>query len=218
MITKKEAWKKRPDECSIPVDMTECWFKFTRRWFKFRNQTTFSTFLPKRFPSDQPWKSIQIGVFEGYDLAWQMQNLFRHPDSRVIAIDPWEATTKLDQSYMDAVYDRAKHNLRKWRNQIELVRGYSQEVLKNLASQPHEQNSYDLVIIDGDHNAPGVYEDAVWSYELVKPGGWLLFDDVRNQRPKKHHVQEGLDNFMSDYEGRVKRIWYHRFCDCLEKL
>ena len=216
MITKQQAWRRRDDEVNIGIDKSEYKFKFTRRWFKLRNQVTYSTFLPKRFPPHRPWKVIQIGVFEGMDLVWQMQNLFIHPASRVIAIDPWEATTKLDQQYMDDVYERAQHNLRKWRGQVELVRGYSQQILPTLLNEG--AGTYDLIIIDGDHNAPAVYTDAIYSLQLLKVGGWMLFDDVRNQQPKKDHVQKGLDQFMDDFEDNVGRVWFHRFMDCICRL
>lgn len=212
-----DPWKPIRGEKNIAIKK-DFMYRFTRRWFVLRNQTTFSTFLPPKFPADRPYKGIQIGVFEGMDLVWQMQNIYLHPDSRVVAIDPWEATTKLDANYMESVEERARHNLMKWREQITIRKGYSQDVLMEIMDTPSERESYDLIIIDGDHNADMVYQDAIHSFELAKRGAWLLFDDVRNRIPKKDHVEKGLGCFLEDYPGQVQTIWQHRFCDCVAKL
>jgi len=211
----RDPWEKLDNEVNIPI-VKDFNYKWTRRWFVLRNQTTFSTFLPPRFAHDRPWKGIQIGVFEGMDLVWCFQNIYRHADSRVLAVDPWVATTKLDQEYMSGVEQRARHNLTKWRNQLTIVKDYSQDYLQSLPD--YEFGTYDLIIIDGDHNADAVYHDAIISYELAKPGGVLLFDDVRNRIPKKDHVEKGLSCFLEDYKGHVERVWQHRFMDCVIKL
>jgi predicted O-methyltransferase YrrM len=224
MITKEQAWAVRGDEKKIELDRTQYPFRFTRRWFEQRNLVTWSTFFPKRFTGD-PIKMIQIGVFEGMDLIWCLQNILKHPHSRVLAIDPWIKTTKLSQEIMDKVYDNAQHNLRPWRHQLQLTRCESfsvlQDVIANgivIGDKLLKKGEFDLIVIDGDHNAPAVYDDAVASLELLKPGGWMVFDDVRNRIPKKRHVQMGLDMFMDDYAEQVSRVWYHYHCDCLEKI
>lgn len=220
--TKEEAWADPPGIPlkNIDIDRSGHEFQFTRRWFKLRNQTTFSTFLPPKFDGTKPVKLIQIGVFEGMDLVWQMQNTLRHPESYAFAIDPWMATTKLDAEHMEATYQRARHNLRPYRAKVQIFRGYSQRVFA--AAVQHGQLSgipvgeWDIVIIDGDHRKDAVIQDATYALQLVKPGGWLLFDDVRCQTPKKDEVEAGLRAFLDQHGDSVELAWSHRFCDCYE--
>lgn len=211
-ITKEQAWNwMSPNvEKNIPLDKTQFDFWFTRRWFKVRNQKTFSTFLPDQYPPDKPYRMLQIGVFEGYDLAWMMQNCMGHPQSFVLAIDPWLATRKIDQDGMNKIFNRAIHNLSPWRQQIDIMRTGSQDFLSRL----DQDNTFDLAVIDGDHESGAVYEDAINCLRLVKPGGWLLFDDVRNQRQKKDHVADGLKIFLEENGDKVQLEWFHRFCNC----
>lgn len=223
--TKAQAWNREDiTEQNIEIKDRKK-FNFTRRWFKTRNQCTFSTFLPELFPGDKPINMIQIGVFEGMDLVWQMQNSCKHPDSRVLAIDPWLATTKLDQDYMNAVCNRAKNNLSQWKDQIKIERNYSQPVLEQIIKLPVliggkeiKKGDWDLIVIDGDHTAEAVYQDAVLSYALVKKGGLLLFDDVRNRIPKPHEVPAGLTRFLEQIGDNVVLSFYHRFCDAYTKI
>lgn len=169
---------------------------------------------------DWPINMIQIGVFEGMDLVWCCQQILTHPGSRVVAIDPWAPTTKLDKDYMEAVEARARHNLLapQCTEKVSIVKGFSQRVLADMAKNPLHRESYDLIVIDGDHNSKPVYEDAVQSFELAKSGGWLVFDDVRNRVDKTDHVQEGINRFIETHGSRVKYEWSHRYVDCYSKI
>ncbi len=221
IVDKETAFKARPTDVVIPIDRSG--MHFTRRWFVYRNQCTFSTHLPPKFVGS-PVKMIQIGVFEGMDLAWQMQNVLTHPDSLAVGIDPWDATTKLDQKTMDEVRERAHSNLSRYGDKVKLIRGYSQKVLDDALLDGElfgvKTGQWDYIIIDGDHDKDPVLVDAENSLELVKIGGWLVFDDVRNRIPKKDHVKDALELFLRpDYHGdRVIHVWSHRFCDCYERI
>lgn len=225
-VSKEEAWKTVEGEKRIKIK-SDYPYRFTKRWrwFKYRNQVTYSTFLPERF-AGKPINMIQIGVFEGMDLVWSFQNLLTHPDSRCLAIDPWSATNKISAERMEEVYETAQHNLRPFRKRLRIERGCSLDVLSDvlfagaieIEGKPIRTGEWDLIVIDGDHNADAVRSDAILSLKLSRVGGWLLFDDVRNNHFKKNHVFDGLKSFNGDFEGKVKRVWYHRHMDCYEKL
>ena len=213
-LTKEQCFIPFENEKNIPIDKSKYAFKFSRRWFQQRNQHTFSTFLTKKFSNENPVKMIQIGVFEGTDLVWMFQNILGHPDSQAIAIDPWAASRKISQE--EKCCKRARYNLETWKNKIQVYREFSQKILPQLVEDG--KIDYDLVIIDGDHNAPIVYNDAMLSYQLLRVGGWMVFDDYHNRVTKAHHVQEGVDEFLQDYGDDVKLVWQHKHCVCFEKV
>lgn len=223
-LSKKEAFETVENQQSIPIDSSQQQFQFTRKWFRQRNQVTWSTFFPKKFSHRKPVNMIQIGVFEGADLIWLIQNVLGHPDSRVVAIDPWLESRKLSQDKMDDCYNRAQRNLHHWRKRIELIRAKSQDILPNLiengisiGDKPIKKGQWNLIVVDGDHNAPAVYSDAMNSFELVKKHGWIVFDDYYNRTEKKHHVQEGINEFLVDHEDYLDLEWQHRYSLCLKK-
>ena len=212
IITDEEAFAVKSFEKRIPLRREGYNFEFTRRWFLHRNLTTWSTFLPDRFPFGSV-KMVQIGVFEGMDLIWCLQNILCDARSKVWAIDPWLPTTKLNADTMEAVCNRAQKNLSYWKEKVKIRRGLSAEILPSLTT-----GQFDLVVIDGDHNTDPVYFDALQAFRLLKPGGWMIFDDVRNRLPKKDHVVDGMRRFVDEHEGKVKLEWQHRYCDCYSKL
>ena len=161
----------------------------------------------------RPISMIQIGVFEGADLVWCFQNILAHSDSRAIAIDPWLPTTKLSKEFMEEVHQRAVHNLGPWFRKVTIRRALSQNILNAL-----KPNSYDLIVIDGDHTDEAVFEDACTSLRLLKAGGIMVFDDVRNRIPKKNHVLQGIEMFLKGHEKDVELCWMHRYADCYRKV
>lgn len=220
-LSSHEAFRVLPDEKYVPI-VRDYPFKFRRRWFHHRNCATFSTFMPRKLIPGEPWNVLTIGVFEGAQEVWLMQNCLYHPQSRLVCIDPWQATTKLDYEFMEQCRLNAVWNLKPWEDQIHLVQGYSQDVLagaeKNGAICGVPLEGFDLLIIDGDHRASAVYRDAELCYSFAKPGAWLVFDDVRNKIRKKEHVKDGLEWFVRDYSDEVSHVWSHRFCDCYERI
>jgi len=223
-LSKKEAFEPVENEIKIPIIKEGYNFEFTRRWFVQRNLSTWSTFFPRKFSHKKPVNMIQIGVFEGADLIWCVQNILGHPDSRVVAIDTWLKSRKLSQDIMDNCYVRAQRNLHIWRKRIKLIKGKSQDVLPDLikngisiGDKPIKKGEFDLIVVDGDHHAPAVYSDAMNSFELVKKHGWIVFDDYHNRVKKNHHVQEGIDEFLIDHEDYLDLEWQHKYSLCLKK-
>lgn len=208
----EDPFKVLSNEKRVPVKIEG--MEFTRKWFIHRNQTTWSTFLLPRYgKSKTPLSMIQIGVFEGMDLVWCFQNILTHPLTRVLAIDPWAETSKISKDEMEKVYGRARSNLAQWEDQIVFKRGLSKDVLEKV----RVDGSFDLIVIDGDHTAEAVLEDARHALRLLKPGGWMVFDDVRNRIPKPDHVIHGIEKFLGESGSRVTLMWKHRFCDCYAK-
>ena len=223
-ITNEQSFAPIADEKSIRIVPTKKGFQFTRHWFTSRNQSTWSTFLPQKFSNTQPVNMIQIGVFEGMDLVWCLQNILAHSSSRVVAIDPWLATEKLDAQFMKECQDRAIYNLQPWEGKVLIVPHTSSEELpklhgaRTIRGKRIKEGEWDLIVIDGDHNAPVVYEDAKHAIDLVCIGGWIVFDDVRNKTPKVNHVKQGLEQFLGEFGQRVKLVWAHRFSNCYERI
>jgi len=210
-ITNDEAFATADEDSNSPGIIPEHNFDFTRRWFKQRNQKTWIKYLLPLFQDDRPYNMLQIGVFEGMDLVWCLQHLLKHPDSRVVAVDPWMETRKLDQQYMEGVHDRAKHNVEPYSEKVRFVRAFSGEWLT--VQTVIKRETLDLIVIDGDHTADAVFDDASLSLPLAKPGAIMVFDDVRQRVPKPHEVQAGLTRFLDEFGHKVQYVAQHRYSD-----
>lgn len=193
---------------------------FSRTWFMRRNAPAFTQYV---FPA---WKGLpitylELGVYEGMSMCWMCEHVLTHPDSRAVGVDPWLMVTKATEEQMDAVRRAAIHNTGFYPN-CELIRGNSAEVLRKMAARKGfagvSCGQVDLCLVDGSHTALGVLDDARLVWHLLRPGGWMLFDDVVNEIPKEDHVQEGLALFLRERGDGVRLLWKGRFVEAYEKV
>ena len=107
---------------------------------------------------------IEVGVFEGRSLLWMFENVLTHPTSTATVIDVFAsdyASTFDDNLAAAGLGDRV----------TKLV-GPSARELRELSGA-----DYHIIYIDGSHTADDVLLDAALSWDLLAPGGLLVFDD-----------------------------------------
>lgn len=197
-------------------------FQFMKNWFLNRNLKTFREKIYPEF-NGKPILYLELGVFEGMSLVWMFQHVLTHPDSKAVGVDPWLLTTKLGANTMNDVMLKAQHNLSPWiSGKCILVRANSAEFLRKcLGRRPFhgiKANSVDLCMIDGNHHALAVLDDARFCCRIVKPGGWLLFDDVENDHEKSDHVKEGVEMWKKEMGNQIKFLWKHRYMEAYERV
>jgi predicted O-methyltransferase YrrM len=111
---------------------------------------------------------LEIGVYEGRSFFWVMDNILTDPSSRATAIDTFDI-------YLDNDPEVAfRNNLRRSGHEpkVTVIKGTSREKLRELPL-----HSFDLIYVDGDHGSKSVLVDAVLSWDLLKEGGLIIFDD-----------------------------------------
>jgi hypothetical protein len=204
-------------------------FQFTKHWFETRNEKTFLRWVKPVFEG-RPITYFEIGVFEGMSLVWMFQNILTHPESRGVGVDPWLMTAKLGSREMRSVMERAHHNLSPWmqaktqagKPRCELIRANSCEVMYRAAERRPlagiGPETLDLCMIDGGHFDVQAFDDARKVLPLMKIGGVILFDDVRNAYKKTEHVAQGLRMFVDQYGDRVRRVWTSRIMRGYERI
>ena len=83
---------------------------------------------------------------------------------------------------MSDVEFRFQHNINiatqsaKNRVKLQIHKGLSDKQLPNIIASGFE-NYFDLIYIDGSHQAPDVLTDAVLCFKLLRVGGLMFFDD-----------------------------------------
>lgn len=70
---------------------------------------------------------------------------------------------------------------------------------------------FDLILIDGSHLMLDVLHDALLAFELLKPGGTLVFDDYgcNPWSPAYGRTKEGIDGFVKVHRDSLQDIFYY---------
>lgn len=154
---------------------------FTADWFS-HNLPTWNAIVAPHLRQPKQQRVLEIGAFEGRASVWFLSNF---SDLILDVLDPWEDVS---------VYTRFAANTKGYRDRMVVYRGKSQQELRYLSG------GYDLIYVDGDHCAASVLHDAVLSFELLKVGGLLVFDDYAGGAGVAHAV----DAFREIYGHRLK--------------
>lgn len=139
-------------------------YTFTQDFFT-RNIPLWQQFLGE-FRDKPGIHYLEIGVFEGGSIIWMLENILTDPQAKATCVDV----------FPEWMYDRFTANLTLsgFAHKVGIMQGRSQVMLRRLPL-----NSYDIIYIDGSHVPKDVLADAILSWELLKNGGILIFDDYK---------------------------------------
>jgi predicted O-methyltransferase YrrM len=176
-----------------PSFAAEAKYEFTTDWVS-SNANGWAEQL-KHLKGKPDIQALEIGSFEGRSAIWFLENILVHPTSRITCVDIF------DEKIYEDKFDRNIENSRSSKK-VTKIKGSSQKVLREL-----EWNSYDVIYIDGSHVAKDVLLDAVLSWDLLKSGGIIIFDDYQW---KTHRYQPwrrpkiAIDAFLQVFEPYIE--------------
>lgn len=180
---------------------TESAITFDYRWFAKRSRWAFETYILPEFGLDSrkpPIRYLEIGVWEGASLHWVLTYLNVRA---AVAVDPWLPSKKHAAEEVEAVYERAKGNLEEWTKSGKLyIHRQTSDSFWEICQDTRD--FYDLIYIDGDHTYEAVARDAENAWQLLAPGGIIVFDDYCKRHLPFKHVPQAVDEFLESCKGQ----------------
>ena len=146
---------------------------------------------------------LEIGTFYGANILSVSNSYGLHNDSKLYCIDPWEDYDDYPEykNQQSTIYNSFINNIENSgvKDKIIINRGYS-----NLEIPKFQDEFFDIIYIDGNHNPEYVCEDAVLSFRKLKKNGIMIFDDYGWGGPDL--TQKGIDGFLAAYHKRIKYL------------
>lgn len=213
----------------MTTDNTQ-YYQFSEDWFSHNIPSLNAIFQD----IIQPKRILEIGSFEGLSTVYFIEKALQYNDEiEIFCIDSWEGgqehTGRFD---MSAVEERFEYNVtqllnfvgdQKRVNAVKL-KGYSHQQMIDLLAKGYE-NYFDLIYVDGSHEAPDVLLDALLAHRLAKIGGVIVFDDYlwspKQEMEDDHYllVKPAVDHYVNTYQRKVKVIQnLHQFQLYVKKL
>lgn len=158
----------------------------------------------KEFKGKENLKFLQIGVFTGNASAWILENILTDPTSILVDIDPWCGNLNHESIYewseVEAAYDE---QVKPYGKKVHKHKAFSKEWLET-----HRDGDYDFIYIDGDHLPESVTSDAELSWDLLKSGGIMAFDDYEWDHPDgtDKNPKPAIDKFLEKYKDKYTII------------
>lgn len=183
-------------------------YRFSNEWFKKTAVHWPELFKAVKWNPTLPNIVIDIGSFEVASAVWMLENLMHHRDSRLYCLDTFAGGIEHSAKEVEGLEQRFQPNigLSGRAAQVEVIKGRSVEGLVLLITRGIRA---DFIYIDGSHVAADVMADAVLSWELLRPGGLMVFDDylwpVFQDQPLKN-PKIAIDAFVNCHLDQIRFI------------
>ena len=152
-------------------------YQFTANWFECNIPQWM-----RIFQAIKPQRILEIGSFEGMSTCFLINTLTKHYECQIHCVDSWQGGQEHTDLNMNDIEARFTHNIKKsceavkHNVNVHVHKGLTQEQLPKLLAAGGK-NFFDFIYIDGSHEAPDVLFDAVLSFQLLRKGGIIAFDD-----------------------------------------
>lgn len=152
-------------------------YKFSEDWFSGNIPTWKRMFEWMGWTNKTPLAFLEIGAYEGRSTTWLVDNMMDHPNSILVSIDTFEGSVEHSSGQKENLLERFQKNavVAKWPEKIRPIRGDSKIVLSQMLMSPAK---FDFIYVDGSHETYDVIVDGILAWQLLKPGGMIVFDDV----------------------------------------
>jgi predicted O-methyltransferase YrrM len=175
-------------------------YQYTKDWFGWGPQIwpEIVNHLPGRK------NFLEIGSFEGRSAVWITQNMMED-GGELICIDTWEGGVEHVSGEMNGAEARFHNNIGLVMGNfvdrtVQPIKSTSVEALGGLIAQ---KKQFDFIYIDGSHLAKDVLTDACMAWTLLKPKGFMVFDDYMWKPPGFTLLQRpkiAIDTFINIFE------------------
>lgn len=132
----------------------------------------------------QPEIIVEIGVWGGKSLVPMACALQANGKGTIFGIDPWSSFASTEEVKEEAnrnFWARADHEwiLRDLKEKIAQF-GLNDRILliRNSSENAPIISNIDILHIDGNHSEKTSFADVTKWVPLMKPGGWIIFDDM----------------------------------------
>jgi predicted O-methyltransferase YrrM len=177
-------------------------------WFdEIKASTNFENIL-REYNGKDGLEFLEIGSFTGDSAVYMLENILTSDSAKITCVDTWAGSLEhagelQEQFKMGEVEKRFDERMQPFSNKVLKHKATSTEFLIN-----NRDKSYDFIYIDGDHTANTVLSDAVLSWDLLKVGGVMAFDDYEWTHPDGdgYAPRLAIDSFLNVHKPYLEEI------------
>ena len=175
---------------------------FKGRFYNKHPEVNWAPYVPM---SQGSIRYLEIGVADGGNVLLVANSYCKHPDSRIYCVDPWMDYDEYPEykGEQQTAWATFNSNIRNSDNFSKFIvnRGFSNDIVPKF-----QDEFFDIIFVDGNHETEYVYKDGVMSFEKVKKGGYIIFDDYVQTWSQ---TMKGIDIFLDEYKDKIKVLSKH---------
>lgn len=184
METFREEYATHLQHCQEMIDTIPEQHRMQRRNAGFHTDASAVAALGSALERDDI-KLLEVGVWKAATLTYFLKKTGEH--STALGLDVFQFQNQL----LEAKFVIARQELTERAN---LLVGPSISIPKDVFTQGQ---SFDIVHIDGSHTFMDATRDILIYYHFLKPGGWMIIDDYKDDRASPE-VRVAVDNLVEN--------------------
>lgn len=184
-------------------------YQFSADWFSGRESYWHAILTQLK-----PTKLLEIGSYEGRSTVFLIEQCAQIVPAEIVCIDSWQGGVEHDINEMAEVEQRFDANVALAQKhdghpvKVNKIKSLSYPALIRLST--NHRGTFDFIYVDGSHQAPDVLADAVLSFELLRRGGIMIFDDYLwsmepfGQQDPLNMPKPAIDAFINIYQRKLR--------------
>lgn len=172
--------------------------RFASDWFSMKTGPWLEHVATRLVNIPSP-RWLEVGVYEGRSALWTLDHILKGSDAKIYCIDlfdpnlPYMSTWAPNTHHEDAFDYNVNGDPR-----VVKLKGASQEILSTVLKDVKLHGAY----LDSDHRAEPTLREAALIWNLLLPGGVLVFDDYgyKEMPESKQAIDEFIARMGKDIE------------------
>ena len=144
---------------------------------------------------------LEIGSWEGNSASYILKNL---KTKKVFCVDVWDKNNNSPKEDEINRFESFLFNLKEFKERFSFIKGTSDEFFKN------NEQKFDIIYVDGWHEAPQVYKDINNSWDCLNVNGIIICDDYFYGDIKDDLADNlpanAINKFILEKENKLKVI------------
>jgi len=144
---------------------------------------------------------LEIGSFEGNSALYILKNF---KTKKVICIDIWDKYDDKDKDENLRVFENFRYNLGEFVGRFSFFKNTSDEYFTN------NNERFDVIYIDGWHEAPQVYKDLNNSWNSLNINGLMICDDYFygdiNLSTNSNFPADAINQFLFEKKNKLEVV------------
>ena len=181
--------------------------RLSKDWFSGKAAQWLSVFDAYGLTSARNVRVLEIGSWEGLSSFFIVHTL---PGAHLTCVDTWEgadehkAGVSAAKEILNGIEESFDANLSPYRDRLTKYKGTSFSYFNEHAAR----SVFDLIYVDGSHHCDDVIVDAVKCFEMLKPGGVMIFDDYfwKHYPKAKDNPAAAINAFLRLKQGEYKIV------------
>lgn len=164
-------------------------------------------------------RGLELGCWLGESTEWFAEHICTGDRASIETIDHFEGSEEHRLGGIDCLNNErtARERLARFGERAVVRKGDTGEIMRHLYAL---QYRYDFGYVDATHAAMNVLRDSVFTFDLLKPGGIIVWDDYKWEVMKDEvdRPKIAIDGFLAAYARRLEVVSLGGWQVCARKL